>query len=220
MLFLVFLLFDLFSKFFYKNEIFGGIVALVLSYVLGIVGQKYLDNYFQIWTAFRFIPFFWIGFKLRQHQNCVLRKIHPFIYGGTFVLIFIIIQLLPESGGFMKLISLCLDYLLILTGALAAFFILEWIHSRIPKVLLSKLIVFSYYSMPMYLFHQQLIYYSILLLNGRINPYLNSTVNFIVALIGSLVISFFLMKWKTTRFLVGESKIVRIMQDESVANKK
>lgn len=113
----------------------------------------------------------------------------------------------------MKLVGLCLDYLLMLTGALAAFFILEWLYHKMPDRSLSKLDALSKYSMPMYLFHQQLIYCSILLLNGRINPYLNATVNFAVALIGSFLISYILMKWKATRFLIGESKRIRTMPE-------
>ena len=208
MLFWVFLFFNLLSDFFYKHEIIGGIIALVLFYAIGIIGQKYIENYYQIWTAFRFLPFFWIGFKLRQHNNSILKRIHPFFYGGVFVAVFVVIQLLPPSSGLMKLISLGLDYILLLSGSLAAFFILEWLYSKMPKLCLSKLNSIQYYSMPMYLFHQQFIYYSILLLNGKLYPYLHATVNLIVALIGSFAISFILMKWKTTRLLVGETKIM------------
>lgn len=62
----------------------------------------------------------------------------------------------------------------------------------------------SKYSMPMYLFHQQIIYFSIVALNGKVNPWINAGVNFAVAVIGSLVISIILMHWKITRFLIGE----------------
>lgn len=56
----------------------------------------------------------------------------------------------------------------------------------------------------MYLIHQQVIYFSIILLNGKINPYMNALVNFGVAMIISYVISGILLKFKVTRFLIGQ----------------
>lgn len=60
------------------------------------------------------------------------------------------------------------------------------------------------YSMPMYLFHQQIIYLSIVTLNGKVNPWINTDINFIVAFIGSFSISTIFMRWKGIRFLIGE----------------
>ena len=58
--------------------------------------------------------------------------------------------------------------------------------------------------MPMYLFHQQIIYFTIYWLNGKVNPYLHAGINFVAALVGSFIISSILMRWKVTRFLIGE----------------
>lgn len=58
--------------------------------------------------------------------------------------------------------------------------------------------------MPIYLFHQQVIYVCIFLLNGLINPYIHAALNFIVAMIVSLLISIMTMKFKWTKFLIGE----------------
>lgn len=58
--------------------------------------------------------------------------------------------------------------------------------------------------MAMYLFHQQIIYFTISALNGVVNPWINAGVNFVAAIAGSLIISAVLMRWKATRFLIGE----------------
>ena len=58
--------------------------------------------------------------------------------------------------------------------------------------------------MPMYLFHQQIIYFTIMIFNGRVNPYINSLLNFVIAIVLSFGISYFMMKFKVTRFLIGE----------------
>lgn len=60
--------------------------------------------------------------------------------------------------------------------------------------------------MAIYLFHQQIIYFTIIWLNGKVNPYLNAIVNFIVALVLSSLISTLLMRFKVTRVLIGEKK--------------
>lgn len=56
----------------------------------------------------------------------------------------------------------------------------------------------------MYLFHQQIIYFVIVALDGKVNPWVNVGMNFIVVVIGSFLISALLMRWKITRFLIGE----------------
>ena len=73
---------------------------------------------------------------------------------------------------------------------------INWKKRRTIKTIAS-------YSMPMYLFHQQIIYFGIVLLNGRINPWINAGINFAIALIGSFLISWILVQWKVTRVLIG-----------------
>ena len=58
--------------------------------------------------------------------------------------------------------------------------------------------------MTIYLFHQQIIYVCLYALNGLVNPYIHATINFIVAMISSSIISLILMKFKSTRILIGE----------------
>ena len=58
-------------------------------------------------------------------------------------------------------------------------------------------------SMPIFLFHQQFIYWAIVLLNGVINPIINGIVNFIFAIAASLVISKLLLSNRVTRCLLG-----------------
>ena len=95
-------------------------------------------------------------------------------------------------------------FFLHIIGAVMAFVILQkiagvvkWRENKVFRAL-------AEYSMPMYLFHQQIIYFVIIWLNGSMNPYIHATINFIVAIAGSFAISCVLMKFKVTRFLIGE----------------
>ena len=62
----------------------------------------------------------------------------------------------------------------------------------------------SSYSMPMYLFHQQIIYFCIYVFNGKMNPWINATLNFSIAMLCSFIISAIIMRYSITRFLIGE----------------
>ena len=63
---------------------------------------------------------------------------------------------------------------------------------------------FSERSMVVYLYHQQIIYCSIYIFNGVLNPGLNACVNFMFAMGLSMLIASIMIKNRFTRFLVGE----------------
>ena len=63
---------------------------------------------------------------------------------------------------------------------------------------------FNINSMTVYLLHQQVVYVFLSLLNGMINPYIHAGINLIGAMAISTLISTLLMKFKWTRFLIGE----------------
>ena len=85
-----------------------------------------------------------------------------------------------------------------------AFVILQKIADKV-KWKESKVFGFlSKNSMSVYLFHQQVIYMFVTWLNGLINPYLHAGINFVGAMVASLLISTILMKFKWTRMLIGE----------------
>ena len=90
------------------------------------------------------------------------------------------------------------------TGAIAWFYMLQLILQKSNFGRYGFLRVLANNSMTIYLFHQQLIYISIVCLNGKINPWMHTQVNFMFSLIMSLLISVFLKKNKYIRFLLGE----------------
>jgi peptidoglycan/LPS O-acetylase OafA/YrhL len=108
------------------------------------------------------------------------------------------------SGMVFTLLNLLLSLALNVIGAVMAFAVLQklalcvrWENSRV-FTLLKKV------SMPVYLLHQQVIYFFIYCLNGYLNLYIHAVVNFGGAIIVSTIISCVLLKFKWTRHLVGE----------------
>ena len=90
----------------------------------------------------------------------------------------------------------------IILKGIAAFTCLDELANKVKwdNKLFKKL---SLCAMPMYLFHEQIIYFAIYWLDG-INPYLHASIIFVIALVVSYAISVLLLRFKTTRFLVGE----------------
>lgn len=188
-----------------KND-FIAIIVSCLSWLIGFVCGAVFPNVFCIWTAFNYLPFFVLGMKLREKKDCFLYRVPNFLYVCIQVVLFCIYQITSSNKEFVfKLLSLVMIYSAHVFGALMSFFVLQWLATKVNWK--NKLFrIFSKQSMAIYLFHQQIIYFTIIWLNGKVNPYLNAIVNFIVALVLSSLISTLLMRFKVTRVLIGEKK--------------
>lgn len=203
MLFDVFIIIWPLNKF-VKNDLLAIIISAI-SWGIGFVGGAYFKNLFCIWTALNFLPYFILGMKLREKNTHILYRIPSWVYIvlqlGLFFLEKIVLRQDCVSA---KVIGLGNEYALHIVGALMSFFVLQSIATNIKW---KDNILFSFFStktMPVYLFHQQIIYFTIIWLNGKVNPYINATINFLVSVTISLVISGIFMKFKWTRRLIGE----------------
>lgn len=204
MLFFVFVIVYPLTSFFEKHNV-GGALTVLAIYGIGFVGPMVLPNVFQILTACQYLIFFWLGFKIRQYGSQRLMKIPSLVWVAADVLLFTLVQYLSGfDTTIIKLLNLGLSFLLHIIGALTAFVVLQKLANRVNWKESKVFTLLSKNSMPVYLFHQQVIYVFISLLNGVINPYLHAGINFIGAMFISLLISTLLMKFKWTRFLIGE----------------
>ena len=191
-----------------EKPLTGWAIALVF-YGIGLIGKCFLPNVFCIWTACQYIPFFFLGMIIRvkedKHEKLILEALPWYCWTIVYSLLFVGTIIVRRNGETVwSLIAIVLNFVLHIIGAVMAWTTLQaladkvnWKNSKVFKR-------FSTYSMPMYLFHQQIIYFTIVLLNGKINPWINAGVNFAAALVGSYFLSSILMRWKTTRFLIGE----------------
>lgn len=204
MLFFVFMIFYPLTSFFEKNNVVGAIIVIGI-YGIGLAGAQVLPNIFQIFRACMYLPLFWLGFKIRQYGSDTLMKIPSLAWMAADVLLFILVQYLSGfDATIIKLFNLGFTFLLHIIGALMAFVVLQKLANRVNWKESKVFTLLSKNSMPVYLFHQQIIYVFISLLNGVINPYIHAGINFIGAMVISLLISTLLMKFKWTRFLIGE----------------
>ena len=137
--------------------------------------------------------------RQKEIEKLWIDRIPWFIWLGMDLIAFTINEFLKGN-----ILSIMIQFILHVVGAIMSFIVLEkvsnylnWQSNKVFKLL-------SKYSMSMYLFHQQIIYFMITLLNGKVSPYINASANFIVSVIGSFLISWILMKFRGTRFLLGE----------------
>ena len=204
MLFWVFIIFRLLADFFEKHTLLGAFVVLGF-YGVSIIGAMLVPNMLQIWRGFGYLIFFWIGFKIRQIPISIVRGIPSFVWGVAHTGLFVLVELVSGYDSTLTKIGVIpLKLALYVCGAISAFVVLQRIATKVNWYKNKIFLLFSKNSMPIYLFHQQIVYIFVYLLNGVVNPYVNSLVNFVAATGISLLISVVLMRFKTTRFLIGE----------------
>lgn len=204
MLFNVFMLMWPLSGILSRHHI-GSIFLGLVFYGIGLIGGHLFPNYFQILTSCQYVIFFIAGFKLRQYGSRQVLRLPWYMWIIGSGALFYASNLLSYNNSLIcKLLSIGLSFACNMIGALMAFVVLQKIAAKFDcrnNKLTNHL---SKYAMPIYLFHQQFVYFFISVLNGVVNPYLNAAVNFIGSLTLSLLLSVFLMKFKITRFLIGE----------------
>lgn len=208
MLFGVFTIVWPMRKIMLEKPIIGWGISIVF-YGIGMVGSNIIPNVFCIWTACQYVIFFYIGMRIRvksEMAESLLTERIPWY--GWFIFDMILfagsLWMDVQDGLTMKAVSLGLRLLLHIVGAIMAWSVLQILAEHIHWNNSKAFNLLSAYSMPIYLFHQQIIYFVITALNGAVNPWINAVANFAVATFGAFVISAVLMKWKVTRFLIGE----------------
>ena len=204
MLFGVFLIFWPLSNFFAKHH-WAGLGVVLAVYALRFALWGFVPSVFSIWNMTRYLVIFWLGFKFRQGFLDVLRKIPVAVWVIVYTLLLLCFEkiTLPHST-LNKLFSYGMEFTVHAVGAVMAFMLLQklanLVHWKDSKV-------FSFFagsSMVIYLFHQQVIYFTVRSLNGLIDPHIHAVVNFAVAMVISSAIAWLLMRFRVTRFLIGE----------------
>jgi len=203
MLFGIFAIFELFSnkiRISRKNLIMAYFISTSLFVCFDFFGV----NLFQIAKIAEFSLFFYQGGYLYKYKNnydlrkkiiiilcCIgtlliaisIRKYDTFIFGILYIFIIQLLSLLE-----VMIIYFICSYIVI---------------NRIVKNNSKMCSVLENNSFGIYLFHQQIIYFTIVLLNGVVHPIVQVLLSFIISLTLSLLMSVILKKNKITKFMFG-----------------
>jgi surface polysaccharide O-acyltransferase-like enzyme len=204
MLFNVFVFVWPFSPIIKKSDLLSVLIAGGF-YLMSMLGPKIIPNYFQVWTSCRYVTFFLIGYKIRQHGSEMLMCIPSWIMLACNIVLFWLNRICAGSDFLgAGILTIGTGVACNVVGAIMVFAILQKIAPKKPCVVGKFVDEISKKSMTIYLFHQQIIYLFILLFNGVLHPYLNAAVNFIGSLTLSVVIAHILFQFRVTKFLIGE----------------
>ena len=205
MLFWIFLISWVLFHFIEVHSLLSFLVS-VAFYFVGLAASTKLPNIFQMWTACQFLILFWIGIKLRQVGTERIEYLYVFFAFLLQIALFCFDQFYSfDMCTLNRLIHYSVTPVIHMLGGLVVFFFLSWLSSIQKCWKDSKTFKFlARVSMPIYLFHQQIIYVSVFLLNGRIDPLPHAAINFVMSLVVSTLLSLFCFKYRPLRFLVGE----------------
>lgn len=216
MLFEVFIIFNLSFKFFSKHRILS-LTLIIILHIIGFVGLMIsFKNYFQIFTSFYYLIFFYLGYKIREYYTIFFRKEGISLNNKSFLFSLSLINVIGymayvwlssfEGSMYYSFFKRLIFEFLNFEGAVTSFALLMKIGNKIGDVNSKLVNMFNDNNFVMYLFHQQLIYFSIFWLNGVVVPEVNAFINFVFSFTTSLVISIVLHKVKFVRILLGEGR--------------
>ena len=201
MLFLTFVFFEFFGnkiKISFKNLIIIYVLSTGIGLVMGHIGV----NYFQLALSIQYILYFYLGGFIYKYKDKITLKQTILMIIGAAILY--VITLFVNSLNIKVM-----NYAMYLIKPLISIFEVTSIYYVCAKIVDNKTInnkiykIFEDNSFGIYLFHQQIIYFTIVFLNGFVHPIIQVLISFIVALSISLLMSILLKKNKVTKLMFG-----------------
>ena len=206
MLFDVFVIVYCLSDVIYRSNIVSIILSLA-GIVIGAVGGKLFPNVFCIWIGCSYIAYLILGCKIRQYGSDRLNRFGVTTWFVAHAGLYIVVNHMKSFNGLLfKISSFGLTVILQVIGAVMAFLVLQKLAGYIDWKQNKLIKGFSQISLPVFLLHQQLIYFSISIFNGHVNPYINAIINVVFAILGSAIITKLLYKVRVLRLLMGEKQ--------------
>ena len=173
---------------------------MLILYILGwILQYKFSWNYFQISRSIQYLLYFGVGFFWNRvnlsygFTRVLWRKKTIFTALILHMLLYVFLIIFPRYTNLFRSI-------LGLFGAVVAFPLLVSIRQSMN---IKHVGICEKYNFTMYLYHQQLIYISILVFNGLICATINVIANYLIAISGSLLISKFIYSCNILKKLHG-----------------
>lgn len=183
----------------------GMLTVAAISIGGGYLLDKIGINVFQVSTAVKYAGYYYLGAYLykRKTEN---RWIIP-ISGFGSIAFFVIdsaIEANTTASAVVRLVGLILGYMCSYMGVIFIYYTVKMITKKLIKAKKSKLWNgLKEKSFGIYLFHQQIIYLTIIPLNGKVSPIVQVMVSFACAIGVASIITAVLKRFKLTRILYG-----------------
>ena len=172
------------------------LVSAIVAYIFARAVYAMPLDPFQVARALDYVPCFLLGVLLRQTDMSRFWRIKPAALFAADVVLFVAWYVCSASGGALGAASKVLLFILRLVGPLVLLSIFghaEWLIEKVHGSLFEK------HSFGVYLFHQQVDWILLSLINVPGVPPLAMVVTlFFISLTVSLAISIVLKRWKVT----------------------
>ena len=186
MLFWVYCIFYFISDYVKERWLLGLVVFYVIYGIATIVMTK-IPNYFQILSALKYLLFFYVGMVYRKNTFDSLCKIPCCVWMLTSIILFLGWYFLDFINLFFaKIVRIAIYPFISISGV---FMVIKGICMiNVKKLQENKLYCFlEKYNFAIYLFHQQMVYISILWFNGKVNNIVVLLFNFLFAMVGGII---------------------------------
>ena len=200
MLFIVFIInYFLANKLKFTKKEFA--LIIFITFILNYL-SKYIPNYYQICTSFSFLIYFYFGgFIYSKSLNIKCSKTMKKILILLSLISYISLDIIPNEGYIHYLIIIYKQFVVLL-GVITIYINIS--SCNIEKICSNKIYkMFENNSFGIYLFHQQIIYFIILIFNYILNPIITIVLSFILSITISNFMVLILQKNKFTKFIFG-----------------
>ena len=200
MLFWVFLIYWPLSRISAANDVLGLAVSVGL-FGVGWAGRHFCPDLFQVWTGCQYVIFFEIGWLIRKYDGRINHKLLGALAFTVHIGLFVGRNYLDIPSKAQEILNLVMQA----AGAVSAFELLQYPVAKIRENKRTDrfLKILTMFSMPVYLFHQQVIYIVIALMNGRFDPFVTASVSLIGSIAVSVLITLAVTKFKAGRKALG-----------------
>lgn len=205
MLFWVFCFFLILSDIIEKINSAVFFIFCFIVYTFGVwIGPKLLPNVFQIWTSCRYILFFYLGYWYRKKRTIKIHPISLLIISLTFYSLFFWMLKTNKLFHMQRFFM----FFTCVSGAIMVANAFSCISERTIKIVTESqfYLFFKKHSMSIYLFHQQVIYFVVNILNGKVTNIVMITSSFLISISISSIIAIVLSHFSLTRKLFGYEK--------------
>lgn len=201
MLFFVFLIFEfIYDKIKISN--FNFLIILVVSSIIYYFLCRFNIQYFQLHSVFKFIPFFYLGGYLYYKRDTLSFSINKvnILLGFIYLILIFCFSL---NNIFPKLNCILFQFLSVMEVVIV-YIVFVFILRKKKNIVNNKIYkILERNSFGIYLFHQQIIYFCIVIFNGVVPPVTQVILSFIISLLISLCISIILSKNKLAKKMFG-----------------
>ena len=166
-----------------------------------LLGKILPYNFFQIITALNFSMFYYLGAYLYE-KKCKINFVYILLFAGISILAFVVTGIAKDISSFMiRALLILIENFGYYSGVLMIFGISSFIYKRLVNIKLYMFLLRN--SFGIYLFHQQLIYIGILLLNGKVPSFVQVILCFLLSITCASIITLVLKSNKSTKVLFG-----------------